>query len=83
MERPGSMMMGRRKFKLWLSQNVDGMCDVGVMVKEELCEVVEIKRVSDGAMVVFAEDVLRLICGYTLQSGRHLEERHLLLISER
>ena len=49
------------------------------MVKEELCEkVVEVRRVSDGVMtvvVVFEEDVLRLICRYALQSGRSLEEK--------
>ena len=39
---------------------------------EELCEkVVEVRRVSDRVMtlvVVFEEDVLRLICGYAPQS---------------
>ena len=47
-------------------------------MKEELCEkVVEVRRVSDGVMtlVVFEEDVLRLICGYDPQSGRILEEK--------
>ena len=47
-------------------------------MKEELCEkVVEVRRVSDGVMTVvavFEEDVLSLICGYALQSGRSLEE---------
>ena len=46
---------------------------MGVMVKEELCEkVVEVRRVSDRVMtvVVFEEDVLRLICGYSPQIGR-------------
>ena len=46
---------------------------MGVMVKEELCEkVVEVRRISDRLMnvVVFEEDVLRLICGYALQRGR-------------
>ena len=62
-------MKGRR-FKLWWSGKGDG---VGVMVKEELCEkVVKVRRVSDGVMtlVVFEEDVLRLICGYAPQDGR-------------
>ena len=43
------------------------------MVKEELCEkVVEVRKVSDRVMtvVVFEEDVLRLICGYAPRSGR-------------
>ena len=51
---------------------------VGVMVKEELCEnVLEVRMVSDGVMtlVVFEEDVLRLICGFVLQSERRLEEK--------
>ena len=43
------------------------------MVKEELCvRVVEVRRVSDRVMtvvVVFEEDVLRLICGYASQCG--------------
>ena len=48
------------------------------MAREELCEVVEIRRVSDKVMVVallFEEDVLRLICGNTRQSERSLEEK--------
>ena len=49
------------------------------MVKEELCEkVVEVRRVSDRVMavvVIFEEDVLRLICGCAPQSGRSLEEK--------
>ena len=52
---------------------------MGVMVKEELCEkVVEVRWVSDRVMavvLVFEEDVLRLTCGYALQSGRSLEEK--------
>ena len=42
---------------------------------------VEVRRISDRvfiAIVVFEEDVLRLICGYALQSGRSLEENSLL-----
>ena len=45
------------------------------MVKEELCEkVVGVRRVSDRVMivvVVFEEDVLRLICGHAPQNGRN------------
>ena len=45
----------------------------------ELCEeVVEVRRVSDRVMIVvlvFEEDVLRLIYGYAAQSGRCLEEQ--------
>ena len=49
------------------------------MVIEELCKkMLEIGRVSNRVMtvVVYEEDVLRLICGYALQSGGCLEERH-------
>ena len=48
----------------------DGVGGVGVIVKEEQCEkVVEVRRVSDRVMtlVVFEEDVLRLICGCASQ----------------
>ena len=43
----------------------DGVVGVVVMVKEEVCEgMVEVRMVSDKVMVV----VLRLICGYAVQS---------------
>ena len=49
------------------------------MVKEELCEkVIEVRRVIDRVMtvvIVFEEDVLRLICGYAPQSGKSFEEK--------
>ena len=51
---------------------------MGVMVKEVLCDkLVEVRRVSDTVMtvVIFEEDVLRLICGYAPQSGGSLEEK--------
>ena len=54
------------------------------MVKEELCENwVEIRRVSERVMtlVVFEEDVLRMICGYAPQSGRCLEENSVSMTS--
>ena len=55
-------------------------------MKKELCDkVVEVGRVSDRVMtvvVVFEEDVLRLICGYTPQSGRSLEEKQSLRWTE-
>ena len=51
---------------------------MGIMVKEELCEkVLEVRRVSDRMMtvvVVFEDDVLRLLCVYAPQSIR-LEEK--------
>ena len=44
---------------------------MGVMVKEELCEKVEeVRHIIDRMMtvvVVFEEDVMRLICGYGSQ----------------
>ena len=52
-----------------------------IMVKEEMCEeVVEVRRVSDRVMtvVVFEEDVLRLICWYAPQSGRNFCEEQSL-----
>ena len=68
-------MKGRR-YRLWWSGKGDG---VGVMTNEELCVmVVEVRMVIDRVMtvvVVFEEDVLRLICGYAPQSGRQLEEK--------
>ena len=77
----GARMLGMkgRRYKLWWSGKWDGVGGVGVVVKEELCEkMVEVRRVSDRVMtlVVFEEDVLRLICGYTPQSGRSMEEKH-------
>ena len=52
------------------------------MAKEEPCEkVVEARRVSDRVMAVvfvFEEDVLRLICGQALQSGRNVEVKQSL-----
>ena len=46
-------------------------------MNKELCEkVVEISRSSDGVMtfvLVFEEDVPKLICGYALKSGRNLD----------
>ena len=62
------LRMEGRRYKLWWSGKGDGVDGVEVLVKEELCEkVVEVRRASDRAMtavVVFEEDVLRLICGY-------------------
>ena len=47
---------------------------VGIMVKEEQCEmVVEVRRVRDSVMtvaVVLDGDVLTKTCGYAPQSGR-------------
>ena len=71
----GTRMLGMkgRRYTLWWSGKGDGFSGVGVMVNEELCEkVVEVRRVSDRVItvVVFEEDVVRLICGHAPQSGR-------------
>ena len=71
----GVWMVGMKggRYKLCWSGKGDGVGGVGVMVKVELCEqVVGVIRVSDGVMtvvVVFEEDVVRLICGFAPQSG--------------
>ena len=74
--------MKGRSCRLWWSGKGDGVGGVGVIVKEKLCEnALEVRGVSDRMMTVvavFEEDVLRLICGYALQSGRSLEERQFL-----
>ena len=58
---------------------------MGVLVKDELCEmVVEVRKVSDRVMtfvVIFEDYVLRLICGYAPQSGRSFEEKRLFMTS--
>ena len=53
------------------SENGDVSDVVGVMVKEKLCEQdVGVRTVSVGVMaVVFYEDVRRLTCKYSAQSG--------------
>ena len=71
-------MLGMKGMRHWLWWSGNGDGGVGVMVKEELCEkVVEVRRVSDivVTLVVFEEDVQRLICEYAPQSGRRLEEK--------
>ena len=69
-QRAGMMRMKGRRYKLWWSGK--GVGGVGVILMEELCEnVIEVRRLSGRvvAVVVFEEDVLRLICGYAPQSG--------------
>ena len=66
------LAMKGRRYKPWWSGK-GGVCGVGFKVKEELCEkVIEVRTVSDRVMtvVVFEEDVLRLICGYSPQRGK-------------
>ena len=73
-------MLGMKgRYNLWWSGK-DGVGGVGVMVKEDLCDkVVEVRSVSDRVMtlVIFEEDVLRLICGHVPQGGRSFEENSL------
>ena len=80
----GARMLGMkgRRYKVWWYEKGIVVGCVGVMVMEELCEmVVKLKKVSDRVMtdvVVFEGDVLRLICGYAPQSGRSFEEKQCL-----
>ena len=70
-----------RRYKLWWSGNSDGTGGVEVLMKEELCEVVEVRRKSDRVMkVVMAleEEVVRIICVYGPQSGRTGAEKERL-----
>ena len=74
--------MKRRRYVLWWSGKGDRVVGVEVMLKEELFE--KVVEVSDRAMttvVVFEEDVLRLICGHAPQSGRILLYNSLFMIS--
>ena len=83
----GARMLGMegRRCKLWWSGKGDKGGGVGVMEKVELCEkVVEARRLSDGVMtvvVVFEEDVLRLIWGFVPQSGRTFEEKEYFMMN--
>ena len=58
---------------------------MGVMAKEELCEnVAEARRASERVMTVVAvlvDNVLRLIYGYALRSGRSFEEKSSFFMS--
>ena len=73
------LVMKGRRYKLLWSGKGDGVGGVGVMVKDGLCEkVVELRRVSERVMIlviVFEEDVLRLIYRHASQSGRSLEKK--------
>ena len=63
-----------RRYKLWWSGNDDKTGGVDILVKEELCEnVVEVRRRWDrviAIILVFGEEVVRVICTYTPQSGK-------------
>ena len=55
---------GGKGYKLWWFGKGDGVCGVGVMVKEYMCEkVVEIGSVSE-RLIVFMLVLLWLICGH-------------------
>ena len=68
-----------RRYKLWWSGNEIGLGGVGILVKEEICEkVVEIRRRSDRVMttvLMFEEQMIRIVCAYGPQSGRNMEEK--------
>ena len=59
-----------RSYKLWWSGNNNGIGGSGISVKEELCKkVVEVHRRCDrvmSRMLVFKEEVMRVICAYGL-----------------
>lgn len=79
----GARYMGaqNRRYKMWWSGNDSGTGGVGILVKEELCEkVVEIHRTNDRIMtmvLVFGEEVVRVISVYGPQSGRPVDEKQL------
>ena len=82
----GLFGMEGKRYKLWWSGKGDRVGSVGVMVKEELFEAVEVRIVNVRVMVdvlVFEEDVLRLVCGYTLPSGTGLDQEQYLWCVER
>ena len=63
-----------RRHKLWWCGNDDKIGDVGILVKEELCEkLVVVRRRCDRVMtikLVFEEEVVKVICAYAPQSGK-------------
>ena len=78
--RLGARMLGMngKRYRPWWSRNGNGVGGVGDMVMDELCETAVEVRVGNRVMsviVVFEEDVLRLICGYDQQSARNLKEK--------
>ena len=66
------LYMGGGTSKLWWCEHLDGVGGVAAMMKNDLSEKLTEKRMSDGVMadVLVLEDVLRLICGYDLQSEK-------------
>ena len=63
---------------------LDGVGVVVVVKDEMFVKVVEGRSMSDTMMasvLVFENDVMRLICGYTPQSRRGLEEKYDFMMS--
>ena len=74
------MVRMERRYKLWWSGK-DGFGGVGVTV-EDMCEVVEARRVSDRVItvvLVLEEDLMRLICGCAPQNHRCLKENSIFI----
>ena len=64
---------------MWWSGNQEGCGGVGVLVKEELYDkFIEDRRVNDrviSLVIVFEEEVLRVVCAYAPPSGNSREEK--------
>ena len=62
---------------MWLSGNGDRVGDVGITVKEELCRnLVDVRKVKERVVVyvlIFEEDVLRIILLHALSRRRRLK----------
>ena len=66
---------GNSDFKPWWSGKGHEVIGVGVMLKEELCEMmVEVSDIVMAGVLVRIKDVPRLICGHALQTGRRFKE---------
>ena len=71
------------KYKSWWSGNQEENGGVGVLAEEELHdEVHEVRRINDRVMslaIVFEEEVVGVVCAYTPQSGKSIEEKYFLM----
>jgi len=69
-----------RKYKLWWSGNNEGIGGFGILVKDEICErAVGVRRSGNRVMMVvmvFGEEVVRVISVYIPQRGRQESEKH-------
>ncbi|ESO12369.1 hypothetical protein HELRODRAFT_158879 [Helobdella robusta] len=75
----GTRFVGAKggRYKLWWKGD-DGTEGVGVMVREELVKVLEVRRRSNGVIVVvmvFGKVIVRVISGYAPQQSRKEEEK--------